>query len=34
MRALAKAGFVLIRQGKHIVLSNGLRTVQVSGMTQ
>lgn len=27
--ALQKAGFVLIRQGKHIIMSNGLRTVQI-----
>ena len=29
VNALEKAGFVVIRQGKHIILSNGLRTVQV-----
>jgi predicted RNA binding protein YcfA (HicA-like mRNA interferase family) len=29
VRALAKAGFVVIRQGKHIIMSNGLRTVQI-----
>jgi predicted RNA binding protein YcfA (HicA-like mRNA interferase family) len=29
VRALEKAGFVLIRQGKHIILSNGVRTVQI-----
>jgi predicted RNA binding protein YcfA (HicA-like mRNA interferase family) len=29
VRALEKAGFVLIRQGKHIIMSNGVRTVQV-----
>ena len=29
VNALEKAGFVVIRQGKHITLSNGLRTVQV-----
>lgn len=29
VRALQKAGFVVIRQGKHTILSNGVRTVQV-----
>ena len=29
VRALEKAGFVIIREGKHIIMSNGLRTVQV-----
>lgn len=29
MRALQKAGFVIIRQGKHIVMSNGSRSVTV-----
>jgi len=29
VNALEKAGFVVIRQGKHIILCNGLRTVQV-----
>jgi len=29
VRALEKAGFVLIRQGKHIILSDGVRTVQI-----
>ena len=29
MRALQNAGFAVIRQGKHIVMSNGLRTVTV-----
>ncbi len=29
VRALEKAGFVLIRQGKHIILSDGAHTVQV-----
>ena len=29
VRVLEKAGFVLIRQGKHIIMSNGVRTVQV-----
>jgi predicted RNA binding protein YcfA (HicA-like mRNA interferase family) len=28
VRALEKIGFVVIRQGKHITLSDGLRTVQ------
>ena len=29
VRALEKAGFQLIRQGKHILMSNGIRTVQI-----
>ncbi len=29
VRALEKAGFVIIRQGKHIIMSDGGRTVQV-----
>ncbi len=29
MRALEKAGFRIVRQGKHIVMSNGLRIVTV-----
>ena len=29
VRALQKAGFILIRQSKHSILSNGVRTVQV-----
>ena len=29
VRALEKAGFRLVRQGKHIVMSNGLRIVTV-----
>ena len=29
MRALEKAGFVIIRQGKHITMSDGTRTVQI-----
>lgn len=29
VRALEKAGFTIIRQGKHIVMSNGARTVTV-----
>ena len=29
VRVLEKVGFVIIRQGKHITLSNGVRTVQV-----
>ena len=29
MRALEKAGFRIARQGKHIVMSNGLRIVTV-----
>ena len=29
VRALEKAGFVIIRQGKHITMSDGGRTVQV-----
>ncbi len=28
-RALRKAGFEVIRQGKHITLSDGVRTVQL-----
>ena len=29
VRALEKAGFRVVRQGKHIVMSNGLRIVTV-----
>ena len=29
VRALQKAGFILIRQSKQSILSNGVRTVQV-----
>ena len=29
VRGLEKAGFVVIRQGKHIIMSNGARTVTV-----
>ncbi|MBI2318698.1 MAG: type II toxin-antitoxin system HicA family toxin [Betaproteobacteria bacterium] len=29
VRALEKAGFHIVRQGKHIVMSNGLRIVTV-----
>jgi hypothetical protein len=29
LRALEKAGFWILRQGKHIILSNGRRTVSV-----
>lgn len=29
LRALQKAGFVIIRQGKHVIMSNGLRTLTV-----
>ena len=29
MRALEKAGFRIVRQGKHIVMSNGVRIVTV-----
>lgn len=29
VRALEKAGFAIVRQGKHIVLSNGTRIVTV-----
>ena len=29
LRALQKAGFIIIRQGKHIVMSNGARTVTI-----
>jgi len=29
VRALEKAGFRIVRQGKHIVMSNGLRIVTV-----
>ena len=29
VRALEKAGFVIIRQGKHITMSDGTRTVQI-----
>ncbi|HUQ69694.1 MAG TPA: type II toxin-antitoxin system HicA family toxin [Planctomycetaceae bacterium] len=29
VRALEKAGFIIIRQGKHIVMSDGVRQVTV-----
>ena len=29
VRALEKAGFVVARQGKHIVMTNGVRTVTI-----
>ena len=29
VRALEKAGFVIARQGKHIVMTNGVRTVTI-----
>ena len=29
VRALEKAGFFIIRQGKHITMSDGTRTVQI-----
>ena len=29
MRALQKAGFVIVRQGKHIVMSNGTRILTI-----
>ena len=29
VRGLQKAGFVIIRQGKHIIMSNGVRTVTI-----
>ena len=29
VRALEKVGFVVIRQGKHITMSDGVRTVQI-----
>jgi predicted RNA binding protein YcfA (HicA-like mRNA interferase family) len=29
VRALEKIGFVVIRQGKHITMSDGLRTIQI-----
>ena len=29
MRALEKAGFYVVRQGKHIVMSNGVRIVTI-----
>jgi len=29
VRALEKIGFVRIRQGKHITMSDGLRTIQI-----
>jgi len=29
MKALQKAGFVVIREGKHTIMSNGLRSVQI-----
>jgi predicted RNA binding protein YcfA (HicA-like mRNA interferase family) len=29
VRALEKAGFVIIRQGKHIVMSDGIRQVTI-----
>jgi predicted RNA binding protein YcfA (HicA-like mRNA interferase family) len=29
VKALSKAGFLVIRQGKHIIMSDGVRTVQI-----
>jgi len=29
VRALEKIGFIVIRQGKHITMSDGLRTIQI-----
>ena len=29
VRALGKVGFLVIRQGKHITMSDGLRTIQI-----
>jgi predicted RNA binding protein YcfA (HicA-like mRNA interferase family) len=29
IRALEKAGFVIVRQGKHVVMSNGQRIITV-----
>ena len=29
VRALEKAGFEIVRQGKHIIMSDGIRTVQI-----
>ena len=29
VRALEKAGFIIIRQGRHITMSDGARTVQI-----
>ncbi len=29
MRALQKAGFVIVRQGKHVVMSNGTRILTI-----
>ena len=29
VRALEKAGFIVIRQGRHIIMSDGTRTVQI-----
>jgi predicted RNA binding protein YcfA (HicA-like mRNA interferase family) len=29
VRALEKAGFIVVRQGKHIVMSNGLRFLTI-----
>jgi predicted RNA binding protein YcfA (HicA-like mRNA interferase family) len=29
VRAFEKIGFVIIRQGKHITMSDGLRTIQI-----
>jgi hypothetical protein len=29
VKAFEKAGFVFIRQGKHIILSDGVRTLQI-----
>ena len=31
VRALQKAGFAIVRQGKHIVMSNGTRILTVPG---
>ena len=29
VRALEKAGFSIVRQGKHIIMSNGVRTLTI-----
>ena len=33
VRGLQKAGFAVIRQGKHIIMSNGARTVSIPDTT-
>jgi predicted RNA binding protein YcfA (HicA-like mRNA interferase family) len=33
VRALEKAGFGVVRQGKHIVMTNGVRIVTVNAFT-